>query len=156
MKICILMVTSHKEVWVEDASEQLSQKISHFLEFEILSLKGRKLEREDQQKKRDEDSSILLKSIRPQDYVILCDEKGKSFNSLEFSQQLVKTLELGKSRIVFVIGGPYGVNSEAKSRANLTICLSSLTLNHLVARVVLLEQIYRAVMIWKGRPYHNE
>ena len=89
--------------------------------------------------------------------MILFDERGKLHkNSRDFSAAIVKAIESGRQRIVFVIGGPYGFSQKAKDRADLLLSLSPLTLNHHVAKVTALEQVYRALTIWKNIKYHND
>lgn len=156
MEVVCLSVQSTKEEWAETAAELYKTKISHHLPFRDIQLKSKKLEREDKSKKREIETQAILDQLDKGDYVILCDEQGKTLNSIEFSKKFVQIQESGKKRAVFIIGGAFGVSDELKSRANLKLSLSCITMNHLVARTVLLEQIYRAIMIWKGRPYHNE
>ncbi len=156
MEIRLLSIASNKQEWSDLAADVYTEKINHHLKFKETILKSKKLERDDSVKKTALESEMLLNSVKPDEFVILCDEKGKSFGSIEFSKKLVGTFESGKRSVVFIIGGAFGVDESVKKRANLTICLSSMTMNHLVARVQLLEQIYRAIMIWKGKPYHNE
>lgn len=156
MQIKLLAIESHKQEWSELAAQTYSEKINHYLKFEEVLLKSKKLEREDKVQKVLLETTALLQKIKPDDFVILCDEKGREFGSIEFSRKIFSTFDSGKRSVIFIVGGAFGVGDELKKRANLTIKLSSMTMNHLVARVQLLEQIYRAIMIWKSKPYHNE
>ncbi len=156
MNIRLISVASHKQEWSDLAAEVYSEKINHYIPFKETILKSKKLERDESAKKVELESQQILQNIQSNEFVILCDEKGKTFSSIEFSKKLVTTFESGKRSVVFIIGGAFGVSADLKKRADLTLCLSSMTMNHLVARIQLLEQIYRGIMIWKGKPYHNE
>lgn len=145
-----------KEEWFDLAVHQYVKKINYYSEFEVASLKTKSGQREDKIQKINFESEIFLKKINSDDYLILFDEKGKSFSSEAFSEQLVNLENQGRKRIVYLIGGAYGVGDEIKARANLKITLSPFVLNHLVAEIVVLEQIYRAYTIKNRIPYHNQ
>ena len=155
MKIELIYIQSGRESWVEEAEDLYAKKIKNFIEFKIHGLKSSKDNREHIQKKIKNEEEKFLKQIQPSDFVIIFDEKAKCpENSIKFSERLVKELESHK-RIKILIGGAFGFGPEIKSRANLKISLSNLTFNHHVAKVTILEQIYRALTIAKGLPYHN-
>lgn len=156
MEILLLSVQSTKEAWAEAASELYSDKLSHHIKFKYISIKSKKLERDDRERKKQEESRAILDAIKDADFLVLCDEEGEAFDSVEFSKRLRSTFDRGAKKVVIVVGGAFGVDSSLKKRANLTISLSKMTMNHLIAKIMLMEQIYRAIMIWKGKPYHNE
>jgi 23S rRNA (pseudouridine1915-N3)-methyltransferase len=156
VEIVLLSVQSGKEEWAQTATETYQEKIAHHIKFQDVVIKSKKLERDESTRKRQEESASLLNAIKESDFVILCDEDGKSFESLEFSKKLRDIFDRGSKRVVFVIGGAFGVDDTVKKRSNLTVSLSKMTMNHMVAKTFLLEQLYRAMMIWKGKPYHNE
>lgn len=151
-KVIFLSVESAREPFFEDLLAKYKKKISFFTAFQNTFIKKPNVE--DSQRAAAE-SRRLLDFLNPEDYVILCDESGKSLNSKAFSHQLQQIVESGKSRIVFIVGGAFGVDESVRKRAQLLISLSPFTLNHLVAQAVILEQIYRAFTIWKGFPYHK-
>jgi 23S rRNA (pseudouridine1915-N3)-methyltransferase len=156
MKVVLLTVISNKEPWFQEARELYIEKINHFVKFELEGLKATKLERGSAERKIKAESEQMLKYLKPDDLVILLDEKGKSLSSIQFAAWLNKSgFESACKRMVFIIGGAFGVSSELKQRAQLTLQMGPWTLNHLVAQTVLLEQIYRALTIIKGLPYHN-
>jgi 23S rRNA (pseudouridine1915-N3)-methyltransferase len=99
------------------------------------------------------EADMILSKIQPSDYVILLDPMGKKFCSIEFAKFLSRTME--NNKISFVIGGAFGLSVRVKSRANVTLSLSDLTFSHMLARIILLEQIYRAKSIVAGHPYHK-
>lgn len=155
MKLVLAHVSSAREPWADAASELYLKKISAFFPMSEEALKPKKAAREDAVLKRQTDSETLLASLKPDDYVILFDEKGKTFDSVAFSKTMEQALSSSKKRIVFLIGGAYGVNENVKTRAQKVVSLSPLTFNHLLAKTVALEQIYRALTILRGLPYHN-
>ena len=96
-------------------------------------------------------------ALSKNDFVMIFDENGKSYDdSIQFSKKLNSVFNLGKQNIVFIIGGSYGFSDEIKLLANEKFSLSNLTMNHHVAKLVAMEQIYRAICIQKNIPYHNE
>lgn len=155
MKLVLLNVATAKEPWAELVAELYLKKISHFIPIELLHLKPKKGGRDSAEHKKQEESALIINSLKTDDYVILFDEKGKNFSSVNFSQKLEQTLSGGKKRIIFIIGGAYGVTDEVRLRCDLMLSLSGMTMNHLMAQAVALEQIYRAFTIIKKIPYHN-
>ncbi|MCB0356300.1 MAG: 23S rRNA (pseudouridine(1915)-N(3))-methyltransferase RlmH [Bdellovibrionales bacterium] len=157
MKAKLFWFPSTRESWLEQFIAIFDKKINFYLSFEIEALKVKKLGRESAEYKVQHEEKLLLSKINSSDFVILFDEKSATVkNSYDFSNKLVKALESSKQRVVFVIGGAFGLGEEVKKRANLRISLSNLTLSHQVATVIVLEQIFRALTIWKNHPYHND
>ncbi len=156
MKLAFVFVGGHKETWLKELSDSYQKKLSYFFKTEIIRIKPSQIARESAELKLKQECDSILKLIEPQDFLVLCDERGKLMSSQKFSQQFVKWCENQKSRIVFVIGGAYGANAELKDRSNFQLSLSELTFNHHLAQLVVLEQIYRAISIWKNLPYHND
>lgn len=155
MKFVLYNLATAKESWSDEVCEIYKKKISHFIPFEIITLKAKKSARDDSEFKKNEESEILLKNIGADDFVVLFDERGLSLDSLKFSKKIENILASSKKRAVFIIGGAYGVNENVRARSNLQVSLSPLVLNHLMAQAVSLEQTYRAFTIIKKMPYHN-
>ena len=155
MKFVVLTCASASEDWSEAAYDLYTKKISHFVSFEIKELKPKKNSRDEKQQKIKADSEAILNEIKPDDFIILFDERGKSLDSVQFSKQIDKVLQSGKKRCLFVIGGAFGVDDSVKTRAQVTLSLSPMVMNHLVAQTVVMEQIYRGFAILKNLPYHN-
>lgn len=132
------------------------ERISHYMPFNITvipELKNTKSLSEEQQKERE--GEMILKLIQPSDTVVLMDEHGQEFRSIEFAQWLQKKQNTAR-RLLFVIGGPYGFSDSVYARANEKISLSRMTFSHQMVRLIFTEQIYRACTIIKGEPYHHE
>lgn len=144
-----------KELWFDEAEALYTKKIKPFAPFEVIHLKTLKSDRDESEQKKKFEEKVLLEKITQDDFVILLDEKGKKLDSLAFAQLIQKTTESGKKRGVFIIGGAFGVTENIKKRAQQSICLSDMVMNHLVAETVLLEQFYRAQTIINRIPYHN-
>ncbi len=108
----------------------------------------------EEQKLREADQ--LLKEIDTSDYVVLLDERGKHLSSIELSQWLQHKMNISLHQVIIIIAGPYGVHRKLKDRADDTISLSHMTLTHDMARILILEQVYRAYTILNGEKYHNE
>ncbi len=155
MKITLLSIQSKKEPWFEEVTKLYCKKLNPFCEFEIVHLKSSKSERSEAQKKIQEESQNILKKINANDYVVLLDESGVSLSSEQFAKRLQQWQDTGSKKVVFVVGGAFGVSEELKKRAQTNLSLSKMVYNHLVAQAVCMEQIYRAFSINKGLPYHN-
>ncbi|MCM2280309.1 MAG: 23S rRNA (pseudouridine(1915)-N(3))-methyltransferase RlmH [Bdellovibrionaceae bacterium] len=156
MKLALLTIGGHKEPWLLELSAEYERKIRHFVPFEVIRQKPAKLDRSSGSAKREAESQTLLKSIAKEDLVILCDERGVPLDSLRFSNRLVQAFERGRQRVVVVVGGAFGASEDLRARADWIWSLSPLVLNHHIAQAVALEQLYRALTIWRNIPYHNE
>jgi 23S rRNA (pseudouridine1915-N3)-methyltransferase len=131
-------------------------RLQHYCKFqriEIPDLKNSKNLSFDQQKQKE--AELILAKISNTDFVVLLDENGKEFSSVQFSNELNKWMNQSISKVVFVIGGPYGFDEQIYKRANLKISLSKLTFSHQMVRLFFTEQLYRAFSILKGEPYHH-
>lgn len=101
-------------------------------------------------------SDTAIERIKAGDYVIALDENGKDFTTIQFSQVIEKLLHVSHKRIVFVIGEAHGLEKSVRERANMTMCLGKLTLPHELARLVLVEQLYRVTNLIGGGKYHHQ
>lgn len=136
--------------------EDYADRISHYMPFEIVTipeLRNTKNLSEDQQKTSE--GELILRQIQPSDTVVLLDEHGKEFRSIEYARWLQQRQQTAR-RLVFVIGGPYGFSDAVYFRANEKISLSKMTFSHQMVRLIFTEQLYRACTIIKGEPYHHE
>lgn len=157
MQAVLLRVQSQKQDWAEEAALTLVNKTSYFVPIALHSLKTPKIPRESAEIKIKTEQNKILEFLKPEDFVVLFDERGTLFkDSAQFSLKLKSWLESGKKRLVFIIGGAFGVGDEVRDRAQAKVSLSTLTMNHVLAQVVALEQIYRGLSILNNRPYHND
>lgn len=142
----------HFQAGISDYAE----RIAHYMPFDIVTipeLRNTKSLSEDQQKTME--GELILKQLQPSDTLVLLDEHGKEFRSIELAKWLEQKQQTAR-RLVFVIGGPYGFSEAIYKRANEQLSLSMLTFSHQMVRLVFTEQIYRACTIIKGEPYHHE
>jgi 23S rRNA (pseudouridine1915-N3)-methyltransferase len=156
MKFIFLNLQSAKEEWSDQAIQLYQKKISHFVKLEMKTIKGENFNRSFKEARVEKESRKIFDFLEKDDFLIVFDEKGKSLNSLDFSKNINLILNSGKKRVVFLIGGAFGLSDELKKRANLNVSLSNLTFNHLIAQLIVLEQIYRSFSILNNLPYHNE
>ena len=98
----------------------------------------------------------MLSIIKSDDHVVLLDEQGRSYSTVEMASWLRTTMSLPKKRIVFVVGGPWGFDPSVRTRADHVVSLSKLTFSHQVVRLLFAEQIYRVLSVIAGDPYHHE
>ncbi len=155
MKWLLFDFKTANEPWFEQAEALYKTKINHFVKFEAVHLKSNKVDREQAAIKIKFEEEKILEKLTSDDYIILFDQKGKATDSVAFSKLIEKAEQSGKKRAVLVIGGAYGVGEAIKNKAHQKISLSEMTMNHLVAEVVVLEQLYRAYTILNRIPYHN-
>ena len=155
MKWTLFDFKTAKELWFDESQLVYQKKIKPYAELDIVHLKTVKADRSEAELKVRFEAKILLEKLNTDDFVILLDEKGQKFDSIEFSKLINSVQESGKKRGVFIIGGAFGVSDEIKKRSHKLICLSEMTMNHLIAEIMLLEQFYRALTIINRIPYHN-
>lgn len=156
MKIKVVSLAADRKEWFKLVQAEYESKISYLYPFQVVHLSTRKAPREQGPVKAKWEEDQLLAHLDDRDYVALCDEWGKTSNSLDFSARLVRAISSGKKDLAFVIGGAYGFGDRLKKRADWQFTLAPFTLNHLVAEIVLFEQVYRGLCIWKNTPYHND
>jgi 23S rRNA (pseudouridine1915-N3)-methyltransferase len=155
MKFVFFDFKTAKEPWFEEAQAVYTKKISGFVEYQVVTLKTLRQERDDKAAKKEFEAMELLKKISKDDFIILFDEKGQEQDSIKFSNTIEKARASGKKRMVFIVGGAFGVTDEVFNRAEVRICLSKMVMNHLVAETMAFEQIYRSLTIIHRIPYHN-
>lgn len=157
MKITLLTVGKTDKDWVKQGIDIYSSRLKHYIPFsisEIPELKNVSSLSKEQIKTRE--GELILKNLKPTDDVILMDEHGKEYTSMDFASLLQKKISYEGKDIVFIIGGAYGFSEEVYRRANSKISLSKMTFSHQMVRAIFAEQLYRAFTIMKGEPYHHE
>lgn len=156
MKLFLVTFLSSQNEWYKEVKTHYKMKINKFCPFEIIEIKSPDISRKEKSKKVIAESQLIQKYIQPTDLIVLFDEKGKGIDSISFAKLIEKIQITGKKRCLLIVGGAYGIHPEIKEKAHYKISLSNLTLNHLVASTVVMEQIYRSYMIINNNPYHNE
>lgn len=157
MKITLLVVGKTEDSYLIEGIDKYLGRLKHYINFNLLvipDIKNTKNLSETQQKAKE--ATLILKQISNSDIIILMDEKGKKFTSVQFSDYLNKQMIGSVQHLIFVIGGPYGFDQTVYDRANGKISLSDMTFSHQMVRLFFTEQLYRAFSILKGEPYHHE
>lgn len=152
MPIRIIAIGKKHESWVAEGIERYQKRLRWPFDIQWGILPHSSLP---DTRARQEESQRILSVLHANDYVILLDEHGQSYHSLELSAKLLSKLELSR-RIVIVIGGAYGVDETIIKRANSIWSLSKLVFPHQLVRLILVEQLYRAQEIANGNPYHHK
>lgn len=157
MKITLLVVGKTAFPFINEGIALYEKRLGHYVNYarvEIPELKG--VQSLSQEQIKEKEGELILKNIRNTDDVVLLDERGSIFSSIEWARHLEKKMVFEGKDIVFVIGGAYGFSQKVYQRANSRISLSKMTFSHQIIRVIFLEQLYRAFTIIKGEPYHHE
>ncbi len=157
MKITLILVGKTEAEYLVKGVSDYIKRIKHYIAFNeeiIPSLKNTKSLSEEQQKQKE--GEMIINALKPTDEVVLLDERGESFSSVGFAGFIQKKMVAGTKSMVFVIGGPYGFSESIYQRANFKISLSEMTFSHQMVRLIFTEQIYRALTIIKGEPYHHQ
>ena len=156
MKIILLTVGKTDVPWVREGLQLYASRLQHYVRFdlrEIPELKNVAALSEEQIKAKE--GALILKEAEGTEMVLL-DEHGSQFRSLEFAKEIQNRMNRGGKDICFVVGGAYGFSPEVYSRASGKISLSKMTFSHQMVRAIFAEQLYRAFTIIKGEPYHHE
>ncbi len=156
MKTLLILVGKTTDKHFQAGITDYVERIGHYMPFELVTipeLKNTKHLTEEQQKVME--GELILRLLQPSDTMVLLDEHGHEFRSIEFAQWMEQKRNTAR-RLVFVIGGPYGFSKDVYARANEQLSLSRMTFSHQMIRLVFTEQVYRACTIIKGEPYHHE
>ncbi|MDR0546863.1 MAG: 23S rRNA (pseudouridine(1915)-N(3))-methyltransferase RlmH [Dysgonamonadaceae bacterium] len=157
MKIQLWVVGKNTQDFVERGLSEFCGRIKHYLPFEIQvipDIKNAKNLSSEQVKEKEGEG--ILKLIQPGDYIILLDEHGKEFSSLQLAEYLERKTHTVPKSLIFIIGGPYGFSQKVQDAAQEKIALSKMTFSHQLVRLIFAEQLYRAMTIWRNEPYHHQ
>ena len=156
MTIKLLAVGKTDSKSLQELIAEYENRLKHYIKFEIEiipDIKNAKNLSETQQKEKE--GELILKKIQPTSILVLLDENGKQFSSMDFATYLQKKMNSGIKQLVFVIGGPYGFSEAVYKKAQAKISLSKMTFSHQMVRLFIVEQIYRGFTILKNEPYHH-
>lgn len=157
MEIELLTVGKTSIRFVEEGIAEYTRRLKHYIPFSIKALPDIKnTSKLSEAKQKDAEGEKILATLTTADYVVLLDEHGKEYTSVEFSSFIEKQMIAGRRKVVFVVGGPYGFPQEVYNRADSLLSLSKMTFNHEMVRLFFVEQIYRGMTILRGEPYHHE
>lgn len=156
MNIKIIAVGKVKEKYYEDAINEFCKRLSAFCSFSIIEIPAEQIKQESLYKKyMDIEGEKILSKIKESSFVVTMEIEGKQFSSVAFAEKLQEIMNDGNNEIVFVIGGANGLSDDVKLRSNLKLSMSKMTFPHIIARLNLVEQIYRAFKILNNENYHR-
>lgn len=156
MKITVILNGKTEDDYLLKGIAIYEQRLKHYVPFETITipaLKNTKALSTEQQKQKE--GELILKNLQSSDKLILLDENGKEYSSVNFSEYIQQQMNSGIKNLVFVVGGPYGFSDEIYKRANGKISLSKMTFSHQMVRLFFVEQLYRAMTILRNEPYHH-
>lgn len=154
MKISLFVFGKDKPEFVHEGSLSFIKNLQKFATIEVIILKDEKVH-DNVTKVLEKEADTLLKSIPANSHLIVCDDKGKAYDSTEFAKQISDYIDKGIGHLSIVIGSAHGLHQKVKDQADIRLSLSRMTMNHQLVRLVLLEQLYRAFTIVNGTPYHK-
>lgn len=156
MKITLLVVGKTTDQRLQTLIEDYQQRLKHYIPFEMVVIPDlRNAKALTQTQIKEQEGIEILRRITPSMDVILLDEHGREYRSIEYAQWIQKKMAAGRD-VTFIVGGPYGFSPAVYERANDKISLSKMTFSHQMIRLFFTEQIYRAMTILRGEPYHHE
>ncbi|KZS41981.1 50S rRNA methyltransferase [Aquimarina aggregata] len=156
MTIKLLAIGKTDDKQLEELTQKYIKRLGFYGKFifEVIpDLKNSKNLSEAQQKEKE--GSLILSKVENSDILVVLDENGKQYDSVQFSEALQKYMNSGIKQLIFVIGGPYGFSPEVYQRANSKLSLSKMTFSHQMVRLFFVEQLYRGFTILKNEPYHH-
>lgn len=157
MKICLWVIGKTDAAYIRAGIEEYTKRLVHYVPFEFKVFPDVKFSKNmSESLQKEKEGEMLLQQMQSGDYVILLDEKGKTYSSVSFSEFIAQKMLTGIKRLIFVIGGPYGFSDSVYQRGNDKLSLSAMTFSHQMVRMIFAEQLYRAMTLIKGEPYHHE
>ena len=157
MKIVLLTVGKTSEKYLIEGIDQYKKRLKNYTKFEVIEIsnvkKSKNFSNSELMKKEGE---LVMKYLQSSDYLVLLDDKGKDFTSSKFAEKLQNWMLSGKKRLVFIVGGAYGLSEALIARGNEKISLSKMTFSHQMVRLFFVEQIYRGYTILNNEPYHHK
>lgn len=157
MKIVLLLTGKTDQSWIREGMAEYEKRISKYARFETVILPDvKKPGKSPADRVRAMEAEKMLAFFRNDDHVVLLDERGRGYSTMEMAAWLKTAMTLPKKRIVFVVGGPWGFDTQVTVRADHSVSLSRLTFSHQVVRLLFAEQLYRVLSVIAGDPYHHE
>lgn len=157
MKVCLLVIGKTDTAYIREGIAEYEKRLGRYVPYEMKVLPDVKNVRNmGEALQKEKEGELLLGQLHPTDVMVLLDENGRQNTSVGFSEYLAQKMLGGVKRLVFVIGGPYGFSEAVYQRANDKLSLSKMTFSHQMVRMIFVEQLYRAMTIIKGEPYHHQ
>ena len=157
MKIKLICIGKTSKSFLKEGEKEYLRRINHYCDIEKIEINDlKKTKKLSINEIKQKEGKLILKQINREDKIILLDERGKEYKSLDFSIYLNKKINFTRKNLIFITGGSYGFSNEIYTRADDIVSLSKMTFSHQMIRLFFLEQIYRSYTIINGKPYHNE
>ena len=157
MEIELLTVGRTQSKYLESGIDDYCKRLRRYVPYKITQMPDvRNAGKLSEAERKESEGEAILTKVNASDYVILLDERGETPTSREFSVMLQKYMAAGYKRILFVVGGPYGFSQAVYARADKLLSLSKMTFSHEMVRLFFTEQVYRAMTILRGEPYHHD
>ena len=157
MKIVLFVIGKTNEQYLIEGISKYQKRLQHYTQFEISEIPNIKNTKNfSNVELMRKEGELILKQLQSSDHLVLLDDKGKDSSSIKFSKKLQEWMLSGKKRLVFVVGGAYGLSDEVYQRGNEKLSLSKMTFSHQMVRLFFIEQIYRGYTILNNEPYHHE
>jgi len=156
MKIKLLVVGKTSESFLAPLISDYHKRINRFVNFEIIEINKINIKKANSLEIQKKEGIKILEKVDKKDQMFILDEKGKSYNSIDFSKFIENRMVNSSKNIIFIIGGAYGFSEKIYSRSNSIISLSKMTFSHQIIRLFMVEQLYRALTIINNHPYHNQ
>lgn len=156
MKVTLLQVDKTQDSYLAEGFEIYAKRLKNYADFKTVTISVPKAVRQrSHNEQKLEEAKLILSELVNEDYLVLLDEKGKEFTSVDFSRFIGQKQNASVKRLVFLIGGPFGFDETLYKRADFKLSLSQMTFSHQMVRLFFTEQLYRAYTILKGEKYHH-
>ena len=156
MKILLLQIDKTQDSYLTEGIDVYTKRLKNYCSFEITTINVPKTIRQrTQNEQKQEEAKLIMGHISQDDFLIILDEKGKEYTSVDFSAVIAQKQNSSVKRLIFLIGGPFGFSEVIYKRSNLKLSLSQMTFSHQMVRLFFVEQLYRAFTILKGEKYHH-
>lgn len=155
MKIKLLLMGKTTDESIRRIEADYEKRIKRYTAFESIVIDNSSVRNGPESVIRQKEGEMILKRLSPGDHLILLDERGKSYTSVQFANEINNWMTSSKKTVVLTIGGAYGFSDEVKQRANGMVSLSAMTFSHQIVRIIMMEQVYRAFTILNNEPYHH-
>lgn len=156
MDITLIVVGKTSVSYIREGVEEYLRRLKHYIPLNVETIADlRQKGRMDAARQKESEGERILAALKPGDRVVLLDERGSQYTSDEFAAVLQRHMSSGLKRLVFVVGGPYGFSQQVYARADAKMSMSAMTLSHEMIRMFFVEQVYRAMTILRGEPYHH-
>lgn len=156
MKAIFLQVGETDQAYLREGISLFESRIKHYIPLQVITIPGRRgMAKKGVEQMKGSEGERLLSNCKKGDYVVLLDERGEQFVSREFAAFMEQQMVAGWKRILFISGGAFGVSRKVFERADRVLSVSKMTFSHQMIRLIFFEQLYRAMTILKGDPYHH-